>query len=133
MGGPGPFGKVKLYARSRHPPFDPPPGAQFITEPIPEFAAKLRQQPGKNIWMMGGASIISSFLDAGEIDEFSLHVIPVMIGEGIPLVAPRHRNFALALIAVRPFPDGVVHLRYRVPSAATRPAAPPRAARKRSR
>lgn len=64
--------------------------------------------------MMGGASIIASFLDARAIDEFSIHVIPVMIGEGIPLVAPRHRNFPLELISARPFADGVVHLNYRV-------------------
>jgi len=67
---------------------------------------KLQAVRGKNIWMMGGAGIIASFLDAGAIDEFSIHVIPVMIGEGIPLVAPRHRNIPLQLISTRSFPDG---------------------------
>ena len=47
-------------------------------------------------------------------DEFSIHVIPVLIGEGIPLVAPRHRNIPLELISARSFPDGVVHLNYSV-------------------
>ena len=78
--------------------------------------AKLRARKGKNIWMMGGASIIASFLDAGAIDEFSIHVIPVMIGEGIPLVAPRHRNVLLELISTRSFSDGVVRLNYAVRS-----------------
>ncbi len=114
MGGLGPFGKIKHYGFSRRPPADPLPGMEFVTEPIPEFAARLRAAPGKNIWMMGGAGIIASFLDAGAIGEFSLHVIPVLIGEGIPLVAPCHRNLPLALIATRAFPDGVVHLHYRV-------------------
>jgi len=41
-------------------------------------------------------------------------VIPVMIGDGIPLVAPRHRNIPLELIFARSFPDGIVHLNYRV-------------------
>jgi riboflavin biosynthesis pyrimidine reductase len=45
--------------------------------------------------MMGGAGIIASFLDEGEIDEFVIHVIPKFIGEGIPLIAPRHRSMAL--------------------------------------
>ncbi len=40
--------------------------------------------PGKHIWMMGGGKLIASFLDAGEIDEFDIHVIPVFMGEGIP-------------------------------------------------
>ncbi len=114
MGGVGVYGKVKHYAFSRRPPPDPLPGVEFVSEPIPEFVGKLRAMPGKNIWMMGGAGIIASFLDEGAIDEFSMHVIPVMIGEGIPLVAPRHRNIPLELISARSFRDGVVHLHYSV-------------------
>ncbi len=114
MGGVGVYGKVKHYAFSRRPPSDPLPGVAFVSEPIPEFVGKLRAMPGKNIWMMGGAGIIASFLDEGAIDEFSMHVIPVMIGEGIPLVAPRHRNIPLELISARSFRDGVVHLHYSV-------------------
>jgi len=114
MGGVSVYGKVKHYAFSRHPPSDPLPGVEFVSETIPEFVGRLKAVPGKSIWMMGGAEIIASFLDAGAIDEFSIHVIPVMIGEVIPLVAPRHRNIPLELFSARPFPDGVVHLNYRV-------------------
>ncbi len=114
MGGVGVYGKVKHYAFSRQPPPEPLPGVEFVSDAIPEFVGKLRAGRGKNIWMMGGAGIIASFLDADAIDEFSIHVIPVMIGEGIPLVAPRHRNIELELISSRSFPDGVVHLNYSV-------------------
>ena len=114
MGGVGIYGKVKHYAFSRQPPADPLPGVDFVTESIPEFVGRLQAARGKHIWMMGGAGIIASFLDAGAIDEFSIHVIPVMIGEGIPVVAPRHRNIPLHLISTRAFPDGVVHLKYSV-------------------
>ena len=62
--------------------------------------------------MMGGAGIIASFLDAGEIDEFIIHVVPTFIGEGIPLIAPARRNVPLALVGSRKFPDGVVRLHY---------------------
>lgn len=51
-----------------------------------EFARKIRAKPGKNIWMMGGGELIASFLDAGEIDEFQMKVIPVFIGEGFRLL-----------------------------------------------
>ena len=63
---------------------------------------------------MGGAGLIASFLDAGELDAFILHVVPVLIGEGIPLLAPRRRDVPLKLRGARRFPDGVVQLHYDV-------------------
>ena len=60
-----PYGKVKHYAFSRQPPSDPLPGVEFVSESIPEFVGKVQAMRGKNIWMMGGAGIIASFLDAG--------------------------------------------------------------------
>src|SRR5258707_11675945 len=90
------------------------PGFELVKGQIKPFAQRLRAQPGKNIWMMGGGEIIASFLDAEEIDEFSIHVIPVFIGEGIPLIAPKHRLVQLELLSTRRFSDGVVHLNYRV-------------------
>lgn len=89
-------------------------GFEFVNEPVKDFARQLRAQKGKDIWMMGGAGIIASFLDEGEIDEFSIHVIPILIGEGIPLVQPQHRSIPLKLLSSKAFPDGVVHLNYRV-------------------
>ena len=62
--------------------------------------------------MMGGGEIIASFLDEGAIDEFIITVIPIFIGEGIPLIAPRHREVPLNLRSVKPFPDGVVQVHY---------------------
>lgn len=106
--------KLANYVFSRQPPRRVAPGAEFVSEPVKEFAQRLRATPGKHIWMMGGGGLIASFLDAGEIDEFDIHVIPVFIGEGIPLVAPRHRDVPLHLRSSRKYPDGVVRLRYEV-------------------
>ena len=111
----GAFGpKIKNYVFSRHPQGSLEQGFEFVDEPIKAFVQRLRAQPGKDIWMMGGGEIIASFLDEGEIDEFSIHVIPILIGEGIPLVKPRHRSIPLKLLSTKKFPDGVVHLNYRV-------------------
>ena len=107
--------KVANYVFSRKPPRRAVPGAEFVSEPVETFAQRLRAEPGKHVWMMGGGELIASFLDAGEIDEFDIHVIPVFIGEGIPLVAPRHRDVPLRLRSSRKYPDGVVRLRYEVP------------------
>jgi len=107
--------KLANYVFSHKPPKRAPPGVEFVTEPVKEFAARLRAIPGKQIWMMGGGGLIASFLDAGEIDEFDIHIIPVLIGEGIPLIAPRHRDVPLRLRTSRKYPDGVVRVRYEVP------------------
>ena len=53
------------------------------------YREALEQEKGKNIWLMGGGDIIASFLDADAIDEFIVSIVPVFIGEGIPLIAPR--------------------------------------------
>jgi dihydrofolate reductase len=106
--------KLANFVFSRKPPKRAAPGVEFVSEPVKAFARRLRATPGKHIWMMGGGELIASFLDAGEIDEFDIHVIPTFIGEGIPLVAPRHRDVSLRLGSSRKYPDGVVRLRYYV-------------------
>ena len=108
------YRNIRHYAFSRKPPRKVLPGFEFIKEPIKKFAKRLRAEKGKNIFMMGGGGLIASFLDAGEIDEFIIHVIPTFIGEGIPLIAARHRTEPLKLLSIKKFSDGVVRLHYAV-------------------
>lgn len=105
---------VANYIFSRKPPNKAVPEVQFVSGPLKAFVRKLRAKPGKHIWMMGGGELIASFLDAGEIDEFSMKVIPVFIGKGIPLIAPRHRDISLRLLSSKKYPDGVVSLHYEI-------------------
>ena len=92
---------------SRHaPPADAPSGVEFVS--------RLRDHPGKDIWLMGGGELIASFLDEQAIDEFVISVAPVFIGDGIPLIARRHRHVPLDLHSVERFEDGLVQLHYRV-------------------
>lgn len=98
----------------RPPPASVPPGVQFVRESIRVFVERLCKQAGKNIWMMGGGEIIGAFLDENAIDEFIISVVPTFIGEGVPLIAPSHREVPLRLLSVKRFPDGVVQLHYDV-------------------
>lgn len=106
--------KVPHIVFSRKRPRNPAPGVEFVTTPVKTFMRKLRATPGKHVWMMGGGGLIASFLDAGELDEFDIHVIPTLIGKGIPIIAPRHRDIEMKLLAAKKYPDGVVRLRYAV-------------------
>ena len=108
--------KVKNYVFTHRPMQSAAPaGVDFVNEPIKTFTTRLQAKKGKDIWMMGGAGIIASFLDEREIDEFIIHVIPTFIGEGIRLIAPGRRTVPLKLISCTKFPDGVVKLHYSVP------------------
>lgn len=108
------LGTVHHVFSRQPPPASVPPGVHFVTESIAAFAERLRAQPGKNVWMMGGGDIIGSFLDENAIDEFIITVVPTFIGEGVPLIAPRHREVGLRLLGIRQFPDDVVQLHYEV-------------------
>jgi dihydrofolate reductase len=91
------------------------PQVELVKEPVKKFARRLRAEKGKDIWLVGGGSLFASFLDAGEVDAVVVHVIPTLIGAGIPLVAPARRNVSLRLVSSRKFSDGVVRLEYAVP------------------
>jgi len=90
------------------------PKVTVIDEDVRILAERLRSEKGKDIWLVGGGELLASFLDSGQVNEFIIHVIPKMIGEGIPLVAPRHRDLPLKLLASKRFPDGVVRLHYAI-------------------
>ena len=90
------------------------PDVEFVAGAVGGFARQLRGGEGKNIWLMGGGELVAAFLDEGQIDEFIIHIIPIFIGEGIPLIQPRHRSVPLTLLSSRPYSDGVVRLHYAV-------------------
>ena len=99
----------------RDPPADVPPGVEFTSEAIGPYVERLRQVRGKDIWLMGGGELIASFLDAQAIDEFVISVVPVFIGDGIPLIARGRRHVPLSLRSTERFDDGLVQLHYDVP------------------
>ena len=100
---------------SRQAPAAPPPtGVEFASGGIRSYIKDLRTRPGKDIWLMGGGDLIASCLDEQVIDEFVVSVMPVFIGDGVPLIARRHRHTPLQLLSTQGYDDGVVQLRYRV-------------------
>ncbi len=105
----------KNYVFSRRLKAPPHPGVELLKGDVEQLGRTLRRRRGKDIWLVGGGELIGAFLDAGQVDELIVHVIPVLIGEGIPLVAPRHREVPLQLTATRKYSDGVVRLSYTVP------------------
>jgi dihydrofolate reductase len=74
--------------------------------------AALKQQPGKDIYLMGGARITASLIDAGLVDELRLIVYPLIAGEGKALFETTERRRGLELRKVQQLKDGRVGLIY---------------------
>ncbi|MBB6611749.1 dihydrofolate reductase [Pontibacter sp. Tf4] len=86
--------------------------ALFVTSDLPQQVAELKQLPGKDIWLYGGAKLITSFLHHNLIDIFRLAVHPTVLGSGNPLFPDLKERINLNLIEVSKFKSGVVQLVY---------------------
>ena len=97
---------------SRTLPVETTDGVVVESGDVGKLAKRLHAKSGKDVWVMGGAQVFGAFLDAGALDELIIHVVPVLIGEGIPLLNPKARTSELELKSTRKFSDGVVRLHY---------------------
>jgi dihydrofolate reductase len=88
------------------------PHTRFLRK-IDDIAA-LKQQPGKDIYLMGGAKTGASLIDAGLVDEIRLIVYPLIAGPGKALFATTERRHKLELKMARPLPEGKLGLTYAV-------------------
>lgn len=89
---------------------------EFWNEEIPEKVARLKEEAGKDIWLVGGGKINSLMLNQGLIDELHVTIIPIILGRGIRLFEPYPDQHWLELISVKSFESGVVHTVYQVVS-----------------
>ncbi|MGH9495802.1 MAG: dihydrofolate reductase family protein, partial [Candidatus Sulfotelmatobacter sp.] len=78
------------------------------------WVQSLKNQKGKDIWLMGGSDLFRSFLNAGYIDTVEINVIPVLLGEGIPLLLPPYNPTRLTLLDSKVFRSGRVSLAYEI-------------------
>lgn len=88
------------------------PNTAFL--PDVEEVAALKERPGKDIYLMGGAGVASSLFDAGLVDELRLLVHPLVAGEGPSLFKPHVHRRSLRLREAQDLPDGIVRLVYAV-------------------
>jgi dihydrofolate reductase len=86
--------------------------AQYITHNIESEIRKLKQELGKDMWLYGGAKLISTFMSLGLVDEYRLSVHPVILGTGKPLFEGLQKRTKLTLTDVRTYSSGVVQLKY---------------------
>jgi dihydrofolate reductase len=84
----------------------------IIRDNVANRVRELKSQPGKNI-LVDGSSVLTQFLAENDlVDEYSLHVYPIVLGGGKKLF-PEGKRLDMTLVEASPLPTGVVFMRYR--------------------
>ena len=90
------------------------PGVTIVSENVPEVVASLRNEPGKDIWLFGGGALFASLLSDKLVDTVEVAIIPVLLGEGIPLLPPPGQQTKLKLTNHKVYKSGIVSLEYTI-------------------
>jgi dihydrofolate reductase len=75
---------------------------------------EMKKEPGKDIWLFGGASLTASLMNLGLVDELGLAVHPVILGAGKPLFQNIDKRIELILTGSKTYSTGLVSLSYDV-------------------
>lgn len=73
---------------------------------------RLKQEPGKDLFIFGSADLVDSLTKQRLIDEYRIGLNPLVLGGGNPLFKPNDKRMRLKLLEARPMHSGVVLLRY---------------------
>ena len=108
----------RIYVFSRTLVPEEHPGVTVVRVDAGPRVAALRAAPGRDIWLFGGGSLFRSLLAARQVDLVEVLLVPVLLGDGIPLLEKGAPPTALALEEVERYPSGLLGLRYRIPATA---------------
>ncbi|HKZ67155.1 MAG TPA: dihydrofolate reductase family protein [Chitinophagaceae bacterium] len=87
----------------------------LVSGDLAKEVKKIKNEPGKDIWLYGGAALTSSFINFGLVDEMTLAVHPILLGAGKPLFQNIPDRVPLQLINTQTYPSGLVMLSYKFP------------------
>jgi dihydrofolate reductase len=80
----------------------------IIADDVTEFVARMKQEPGKDIALIGSSHLAATLAARGLIDEYRFFVVPVLLGRGKRVLDGLPERLALTLQSSRVFPSGVV-------------------------
>ena len=108
-----PYRGLTAYVMTHRTPPPTKEDIQFVDRDVCALIAELKQRPGKGIWICGGAGVIRPLLQGGEIDRLHISVIPILLGDGIPLFGGPGRELPLQLLRTESY-NGITDLVYDV-------------------
>ncbi len=109
---------TRVYVFSQSLPTDAAPGITVVRDDPVAFTSSLRHESGTGeIWLFGGGQLFATLLAGHQVDSVEIAVVPVLLGEGLPLVAPLGGRSRLQFVHSHVYPSGIVALHYAVPAA----------------
>ncbi len=109
-----PYKKTKNYVLTRKQDVKDTKDVKFINKNPIERIKKLKQEKGKDIWLIGGGTINTLLLNEGLIDEIQIFVMPIILPEGIEVFELFPKETLLKLKDSKSYPSGAMELVYRV-------------------
>jgi len=79
-----------------------------------DLVRKLRAKPGKDVWLFGGGQLFSSLAQANLVDTVEVAIMPVLLGQGIPLAPQLVEAKKLKLARQKIYKAGIASLQYAI-------------------
>lgn len=111
---PFPYKEQKNYVLTRNRNLKEDEYATFITSDHAKRLKEIKQEQGRDIWLIGGGEVNALCLQARLLDEMIVHVMPFIVGKGIPIFSDAELMQHLELTSSKVYSSGVMELRYRV-------------------
>jgi Dihydrofolate reductase len=106
-----PYDNYENYVLTTH-PTESIGNIHFVRDDVVDLIKKLKTEPSKkDIWIIGGSSIIAPLVNADLIDSYQIGIIPIVLGKGIPLFSEQTKFKELNLEAVKKV-NGIAYLTY---------------------
>jgi len=96
-------------------PLQNPPDADIhaFAGNMTDLVAQIRQMTDQDIWLVGGGRLTTAFVNQHLIDEIIITIVPLILGDGIPLFQGIEVEESLQLIGGQVYASGLAQLRYR--------------------
>lgn len=117
-GGPSMFEGMDIVVVSTTMRPDADPRVRVISEDVVEAVRDLKEAAARDVWLFGGGVLFRSMLEARLVDRVELGVVPVLLGQGIPVLPGLDGRAQLAFHSSETFPSGILLLKYDVVPAA---------------
>lgn len=109
-----PYKDKKNYVLTRQKDREDTEFVSFISQDHTAFIEQLKQEQGKDIWLIGGGQVNTLLLNAGLIDEIIIFMMPIILNGGIDVFDGLPKETQLDLISSKSYSSGAVELIYNV-------------------